>query len=415
MTVRGVTDMKNPTLWTRNYNLLIGASILGAAGGIAGGYAMSFFVYDETSSTLAAGLLVALRIIPQFLLPILVAPWMDRLPRKPFLVGGDLIAGTLYAFAGLYLRSHRFSYAAYLGFSLLVACINAMDSLAYNSIYPKLIPEGFEEKGYTISGMLYPVMNVLIMPVAAVLMDTIGVANMLLVQGGLSILASCLENGITIRENYRFEEKKPGFSLWWNDFLDGFRYLKRERGLMSIYAYMAMTNGAAMGFSPILVAFFRTAPGFSALMYSFFSVAEFTGRSLGGLFHYHVKIPKKKRFGFTLLVYQIYEFMDMILLWLPYPLMLANRAVCGFLGINSATIRAAAVQRYLPEEYRARVNAFETAVISAAGSILALIIGAIGEVLDHRLTVTLIAAVCIIVCWMTIWKNRKDTKPVFEY
>ena len=407
--------MKNPTLWTRNYNLLIGASILGAAGGIAGGYAMSFFVYDETSSTLAAGLLVALRIIPQFLLPILVAPWMDRLPRKPFLVGGDLIAGTLYAFAGLYLRSHRFSYAAYLGFSLLVACINAMDSLAYNSIYPKLIPEGFEEKGYTISGMLYPVMNVLIMPVAAVLMDTIGVANMLLVQGGLSILASCLENGITIRENYRFEEKKPGFSLWWNDFLDGFRYLKRERGLMSIYAYMAMTNGAAMGFSPILVAFFRTAPGFSALMYSFFSVAEFTGRSLGGLFHYHVKIPKKKRFGFTLLVYQIYEFMDMILLWLPYPLMLANRAVCGFLGINSATIRAAAVQRYLPEEYRARVNAFETAVISAAGSILALIIGAIGEVLDHRLTVTLIAAVCIIVCWMTIWKNRKDTKPVFEY
>ncbi len=195
--------------------------------------------------------------------------------------------------------------------------------------------------------------------------------------------------------------------------VEGFHYLRGERGLLSIFTYMATTNGAAMGYSSILVAFFRTAPGFSAVMYSFFSAAEFIGRSLGGLFHYHVKIQKKKRFGFAFLVYQVYEIMDMVLLWSPYPLMLINRGLCGFLGINSATLRTASVQSYLPEEFRARVHAFEEAIICALGGILALVIGAVGEILDHRLTMTLTAGVCIIVCWCTIWRNRKEVRAVY--
>lgn len=406
--------MKKPTLWTKNYNLLTFASILGAAGGIAGSYAVSFLVYDETGSTLAAGLLVALRIFPQFLLPILIAPWMDRLPRKPFLVGGDLIAGILYAFAGLYLRNYAFTYTGYLAFSLLLSCIGAMDSLAFNSIFPSIIPKGFEEKGYTVSGMLYPVMNVVIMPVAAILLDTIGVANILIMQGFFSIMAAILENGVKVSETARTADRRPGFSLWWQDFLGGFRYLKGEKGLMSMFAYMAVANGSAMGYSSILVAFFRITPGFSAFLYSFFAVAEFLGRSLGGLVHYHIKIPKEKRFGFAFLVYQIYEVMDMVLLWLPYPLMLVNRGICGFLGINSATMRIASVQSYLPDEYRARVNAFEQALMSAAGSVLALLVGAIGEALDYRITVTITAAVCMIACWLTIWRNRGAVKAVYD-
>lgn len=406
--------MKKPTLWTKNYSLLILATVMGAAGGIAGSYAMSFLVYDETGSTLAAGLLIALQVIPQFLLPLFIAPWMDRLPRKPFLVWGDLIAGVLYLLAGLYLRSNDFSYGGYLGFSLVLACIGAVDALAYDSIFPQLVTKGFEEKGYTVSGMLYPVLNVLIMPVAAVLMAWIGAANILLVQAVFSIFAGIVENGITIQEKPRQGVKKVGFSLWWQDFRDGFRYLKGEKGLLNIYAYMAVTNGAAAGYSPILIAFFRTMPGFTAVMYSFFSVAEFLGRSIGGLLHYHIEIPKKKRFRFAFLVYQIYEIMDMVLLWLPYPLMLINRGICGFLGVNSATMREASVQSYIPEAYRARINAFENAVISAAGSVLALAVGALGEVLDYRLALTVTAGACIGACWLTIWRGRTAVKAIYE-
>ena len=48
-----------PKLWTRNFCLVTLASTLGSAGAIAGGFALSFLVFDETGSTLAAALIAA--------------------------------------------------------------------------------------------------------------------------------------------------------------------------------------------------------------------------------------------------------------------------------------------------------------------------------------------------------------------
>lgn len=72
------------------------------------------------------------------------------------------------------------------------------------------------------------------------------------------------------------------------------------------------------------------------------------GRGLGGIFSIK-RNTGKKRYAFTKFVYTVYGLMDILLLYLPYPLMLCNRFLCGALGISSATIRETAVQSYLPE------------------------------------------------------------------
>lgn len=77
---------------------------------------------------------------------------MDRLPRKPILVAGDAANGVLYTLAGIYLLNFKFSYIGFLCFSLLIACLSSFDSLAFTAIFPKIIPEGCEEKGYTKIG-----------------------------------------------------------------------------------------------------------------------------------------------------------------------------------------------------------------------------------------------------------------------
>ena len=100
---------KKENLWTKNFTLVTLATILGAAGGIAGNFALSFLVYDETGSTLAAAILIAIEIFPNFLIPLIIPPVMDRLPSKPFLVGGDLVNGIMYGAAGLYLMFRPFS------------------------------------------------------------------------------------------------------------------------------------------------------------------------------------------------------------------------------------------------------------------------------------------------------------------
>ena len=45
-----------------------------------------------------------------------------------------------------------------------------------------------------------------------------------------------------------------------------------------------MSNGVTCGFFPLLIAFFHTFPGFTAAMYTAFSVVEFIGRSIGSAF-----------------------------------------------------------------------------------------------------------------------------------
>lgn len=408
--------MKKPTvqLWTRSFTLVTIATALGAAGGIAGGFALSFLVFDETGSTLASALIVAIQLVPNIFIPFLVAPLMDRLPRKAFLVGGDICNGLVYGGMGLWLMRFDFSYVGYLGISVLLACLSSVDRLAYTSIYPQLIPTGAEQKGYAVSSMLYPILTVIMTPLAAVLLDTLGVPLLLVLQGALSLAAALTESFIRLDERRQAQRQRYTAAAWRADIREGFAYLKEERGVRSIYEYMSVTNGVAGGYAPILVAFFRTMPGMTAAMYSLFSVAEFAGRTIGSAVQYRVDIPQKKRFGFVFAVYQTYELMDMLLLWMPYPLMLVNRGVCGFLGNNSAILREAAVQRYIPEALRARVNALFDMMLTAASGVCALAVGALGEVLDYRLCVTLCGAVAMLACWLLIWGRRAAVRGVYE-
>lgn len=403
-----------PTLWNRDFTLLTVATVLGAVGGVASSFALSFLVFDETGSTLASALLLAAEILPNFVLPLVASPWLDRLPRKPFLVGGDAVNGLLYGLMGVWLLLKPFSYAGYLVFSLVLAALSSFDGLAYNAIYPNLIPKGCEQKGYTVGAMVYPTVTMVMTPLAAVLYDRVGVAAILLGQCILSLTAALVESRIRMTEQHRLEGEKFSLRLWASDLRDAAGFLRREKGLGAIYAYMAATNGVATGYAPILVAFFRTAPGMSMAMYSLFSVAEFGGRTLGGALHYKIAVPPKHRFGFAFLTYQLYEIMDVLLLWLPYPLMLFSRGVCGFLGINSATLREEAVQGYIPDELRAKLNAFFSVLISGASALFTLIVGALGEVLDLRLCISFCGAFACLICWCTIWRHRAAVRQIYS-
>lgn len=121
---------------------------------------------------------------------------------------------------------------------------------------------------------------------------------------------------------------------------------------------MSITSGVSDGNTVLIQAFYQTVPWLTVTMLGFLKSAEMIGRGLGGIFQYKKEIPVKKRYAFTKFVYTVYGLMDILLLYLPYPLMLCNRFLCGALGISSATIRETAVQSYLPENMRARINAF---------------------------------------------------------
>ncbi len=402
----------NKGLWTKNFTTIIFASALGMLGNVAGGFALSFLVFDETRSTLAAAIIVALRVIPGFFIPLFVAPIMDRLPRKPFLVGCDAAASVVYVVAGLWLKSNEFNYIYYLIFSLIIASFGSFDELTYNSIYPKLLPSGYEEKGYAAASMLYPVITLIMTPLAAVLYRTIGAANILMIQGFLCLLSTLIESRIQLQEEIK---QGTDFSIrqWWGDIKEAIAYLKKEKGILSMTLYSSTCNGMYGGYESLLVAFFSTMPGLSVTMYGFFTIADVIGRTIGGAICYKVRIKPEKKNGFVNFIYLFYDTMDSVLLWLPYPLMLVNRAICGYLGIQSGTLRYAAIQKYIPEDMRARLNAMQSVFFLTFSAVLAPLIGWLGDILDYRIVMTIGGIISLVVCMLTVVKNRKECSKIF--
>ena len=404
--------MKN-TLWTKNFTIITLGTVISAVGGVAMGFALSFVVFDNTGSTMMMALFAAASSLPGIVLPVLLSPYLDNFRRKPVIVGLDYLSAVIYLLFGLYLLKHSFSLPLYLLFSLLCGSIGSVYNLAYESLYPNLIPEGFAQKGYTISGMLYPTVTMVMTPVASILYTRLGLGVLCLGEGLLLAAAASVETQINVEEHIK-PGRKFSFHDYIRDFREGFRYLKKEKGLLRIYGYMPITQGISQATEPLIRAWFRTAPGLNLTMYALFTTAEFIGRTVGGLIHYKFEIPPEKRFSLAYLVYVTYNIMDTVLLWLGFPLMLLNRGICGFLGINSATLRASSVQNYLPDNMRAKVNAVFNMLYALVPTLLTLAVGALGEVMDYRLCVTLVSAAGLLPCYLIMWRGREDVKKVYN-
>lgn len=401
------------TLWTKNFTIITLGTVISAIGGVAMSFALSFVVFDNTGSTLLMALFAAASSLPRILLPVLLSPYLDNFRRKPVIVGLDYLSAGIYLLFGLYLLRHEFSLALYLLFSLLCSSIGSVYNLAYNSLYPNLIPEGFAQKGYTVSGMLYPTVTMVMTPVASILYTKLGLGVLCVGEGLLLAAAATVETRIKVEERVK-HGAKFSFQDYVRDFKEGFRYLKREKGLLRIYGYMPITQGISQATEPLIRAWFRTAPGLDITMYALFTTAQFIGRTIGGLVHYKFEIPPEKRFSLSYLVYVTYNLMDTALLWLGFPLMLVNRSICGFLGINSATLRESSVQNYLPDNMRAKINAVFNALYALVPTVLTVAVGALGEVMDYRLCVSLVSFAGLLPCYLIMWRGREDVKKVYN-
>lgn len=404
--------MKKKSVWTRDFTCITAATVLSAIGGEAMNLPVSLLVFEETKSTFLSALIMVCGMLPDTILPILAAPLIDKGGKKKWILGMDILLAAVYLFMGLWVLKYDFSYVLYLIFTLAVGTISVFYRLAYTSWYPDLIPVGLEQKGYAVSSALYPLIVIIMAPVAAFLYERVEMGHLFLLVCCLTVLSVLIEN--CIREKRREKAESYTFARYCSDIREGFSYLRKEKGIRNIYTYMSITNGASHSVDVIVQAYFQTRPWLTVTMLGFLKSAEMIGRVLGGAFQYTKEIPVKKRYAFTKAVYLFYDAADTLLLFLPYPLMLAGRFLCGGLGISSATIRETAVQSYLQPQMRARVNAFFNVVMAVGGVGFQLLAGALGQVLPYRIAAALIGSATFISVFFLIIRPAAENRPVYE-
>lgn len=417
----------NKSIWTKDFSIITIGTIISAIGGTAINLAMSLVVFDETASTWLTGVLTAASYLPGILLPFFFAPYIDSHNRKNIMVTLDFLSSIFYLLFYLYVRNYSFSYEIYLLFCLLTGGIGAIYSLNYEAFYPELIEKGMEQKGYAISSLIYPSITALITPVAAVVYGNYGIEWIILGEGILLFLAAgceCFITNIDIhrkkkyreKENsgFRKKEKREYLKEYKEELLGGVCYLKKEKGVRNIYLYMMSVNAIGEGNRLMTLAYFQSSNYLTTAMYSFLISAETIGRMLGGIGHYFIKIPVKKRYKITEKVYQIYEILDGTMLFVAYPVMIVFRFICGFLGVNTATLRQAAVQNYIPSQIRARVNGLFQVLISIGMMIIPLLTGALGEIISYPVISLLLGIISLFLIYQLIIKNQTEIRKVYE-
>lgn len=399
-------------LWTKDFTCITAATILSAVGGETINLPISLLVFDETQSTFLSALVMICGVLPDMLLPILVAPLIDKGGKKKWIVGLDLLLAGLYAAMGLWVLGHAFQFLLYLAFTLAVGTISVVYRLAYAAWYPDLIPRGMEQKGYAVSSMLYPMITIIVSPAAAFLYEKLTMEQIFFLVVVLTLLSVPIEG--SIREEKRRAAHCYTLRQYRDDLLEGFSYLKREKGIRNIYANMSVMQGTSDGMRIVTQVYYQTQPFLSVTMLGFLISSEMVGRLLGGLIQYKKEIPVTKRYAFTKAVYLFYSLADMALLFLPYPFMLANRFVCGGLGVSSGTIRESAVQSYLPERMRARVNAFFHVMFAAGGVFFQFLAGTLGQIMSCRAVAALLGLLAVGSIFFLIVLPAEDNRPVFE-
>lgn len=404
--------MKSKKLWTKDFSCITLATVLSAIGGEAMTLPVSLLVFDETQSAFLSSLVMICGILPDVLLPIFIAPFIDKAGKKKWILGMDLMLAAVYAGMGFWVGRHTFHFLLYLLFTLTVGTISVIYRLAYASWYPDLIPRGMEQKGYAVSSTLYPTVIIVMSPIAAFLYENLTIDRIFFLVTGITLCSVITES--LIREAKKAAASSYTLRQYCTDIREGFSFLKKEKGIRNIYANMSVMQGTSNGLSIITQVYFQTQPYLGATMLGFLISSEMAGRLLGGLLQYKKEVPVNKRYPFTKAVYLIYSLADMALLFLPYPAMLANRFFCGSLGICSATIRESAVQSYLPEQMRARVNAFFNVLFAVGGVAFQFLAGALGQLIPYRAVAVLLGGMGVGNVFLFIVLPAADNRPVYE-
>lgn len=406
--------MKNSSkLWDRNFTIITIGTIISAIGSIGLNFALSIVVYNNTSSIMLTGIYNAVIIIPQVLFPVIVAPYIDRISRKKIIVFLDYLLGAIYTVFGVYLISVDFNYYLFIVVGFIAGTIGVIYSLAYNSLFPDLIPEGFSQKGYSVSVLIYPIIAASFTPIAAIVYESVGIEILFIIEGVLLLICASVELFIKYEEVNRISDK---YSLqeYFTDIKEGVLYLKKEKGILFIYLYMSVTIFASQGVSLLLVPFFQSHMIYNTTHYSLLLSAETIGRTVGGALHYMIKIPIEKRYAIASKVYIIYDALDGILMFVAFPIMIIIKFIEGFLGVNSANIRESSVQSYIPKEKRARVNSFFQLLVFGGMFLANLIAGLLGEIFSLPIAGAVFGCCGVLGALMLICKNKIEISKIYN-
>lgn len=406
--------MEAPRLWTKNFTLVTIGSAISILGNAVSEFAISLLVLDRTEDIFLYALFLAAITLPKAILPLIAGPYLDKFSRRKSVYILDFISAGIFLLMFLITQSGYFNYTLYLVLAILIGCVDSVYIVAYDSFFPMLVSEGKFSKAYSVSSLLYP-LAVVMTPVAALIYKYFGLPPLFLFNAFSFVFAAICEIRIKIDESHVKKDGEPfSFSVFKNEFKEGYKYIKSEKGLLIITIYFSINTLAAFGINTLWIPYFKSVPLLGVMAYSYVAAINVIGRLIGGGIQYKLRYPAKKKFAIALIVYIAVSVIDAAALYTPYAIMLGLFFLDGLLSATSYNIRLSTTQSYVPEEYRGRFNGcFQ--MFCNSGIIIGIILaGALAEFFPIRPIIVGMMSFSIIATFAIIYRGRRHVKPIYN-
>ena len=405
----------NQKLWTKNFSIITVGTIISMMGNAVSNFALGLVVFNNTNSTLLYSLFIILNTIPKVIVPMIAGPFVDSRSRKNIIVNIDTIYGFLFLIFAYITYIGFFNYGFYIFLGVILGSLDSFYNVAYESLYTEFISKWSFFKAYSISSLIYPIANAIMVPIAGFSYEIVGVTPLFVFNAITFFITQAVERLIDADETHlklRSKNIDKKQRTYWNDFQEGIAYIKNEPGLIAITAYFFVSNLTSASTHTLLLPYFTSLNMIS--QYSILMSISTFGRIIGGLLHYRFRYPTNQKFNIALFVYIAISFLEGTMLLTAYPLMALMNFLIGILGVTSFNIRISGTQNYISSDKRGRFNGMFM-MITMLGSVIGQFIsGILGDlfpipnVIGGFMVVNAIGSLAIML------RNKNHVKKIYN-
>ena len=413
------TPRQTDTLWTRDFTIITIGSVISMLGNSLTSFAMSLMVLDYTNSSMLYAIYMVLFTLPQLVTPIISGAILDRFSRKKMIYSLDFISAGIYLLMAITLMQGIFNFPMFAAVIFILGIIQSTYYIAYDSLFPMLITEGYYQKAYSISSML-ETMTVVMVPVSTFVYKLIGIGPLMIINAVSFAIAAVFEMQIGHEEKYvekrknEVDNSSSKINQMLIDIKEGVKYMRSEPALLAIVSYFGLNMLACGAMDVLCLPYYKQNFKNGEYLYALVFGMSFIGRAVGGGIHYKFKIPTKLKFMFAMTIYIIIAIGEGTYMFMPIGLAVVVCFITGISGVTSYTIRISSTQSYVPDEKKGRYNgAFQ--LITTIGLLIGQMAGgALAQKMDARFVVFAGNIIALIAAIIIIGGNRKAVAKIYN-
>jgi MFS family permease len=292
----------------RNFALLWFGGLISMMGDWVLGVALPFFVYQESGSTPATAMMVAMELLPRLLFGSVAGVFVDRWDRKKVMVIASISQG-LVILPLLLAQSAEMLWIVYV-VTFIQVTLSMFFGPAENALLPLLVPEEKLIQANSLKAMNNNFARLIGPPLGGGILALWGLPGVVLVDSLTFVTAGLMI--LTITNAGRAapasqEETKPDGTAWsrfWSEWKEGISIVRKDRVVMVLFITVVMLNFGGILIDPLGAAYIVDIVKAGAEVFGLLVTVQAIGGIIGGLVAGRVgeHIPMARLYGWAEIV-----------------------------------------------------------------------------------------------------------------